>query len=74
MFDVKVNQLANLNINVALLKGDCTINITESTEAPTNISEWITKYGLFGDIISPNITSLEERVTALENKLQRASN
>ena len=66
---VKVNQVADLTVSVALLKGNCTINITESTTAPTNISEWNVDYGLFGNITSPNITSLEQRVTALESKL-----
>ena len=56
-------------MRVALLKGSCTINITESTTAPTNISEWAVNYGLFGNITAPNITSLEQRVTALESKL-----
>lgn len=65
---VKVNQVTTLTANVALLKGDCTIDISESTTAPTNISEWPVNYGLFGNITSPNITSLEQRVAALESK------
>ena len=71
---VKISQAETCNVRVALLKGSCTINITESTTAPTNISEWAVNYGLFGNITSPNITSLEQRVTALESKLQKASN
>ena len=71
---IKLEQSTNLTVNIALLKGDCTINITESTTAPENISEWTVGYGLFGNITSPNITSLEQRVTALESKLQKASN
>ena len=47
---VKISQLTTCNVNVALLKGDCTINITESTTAPTNISEWPVSYGLFGTL------------------------
>ena len=66
---IKVRQLENLIVNIALLKGDCTINITESITAPTNISEWNVDYGLFGDITAPNITSLEQRVAALESKI-----
>lgn len=66
---VKVNQASNCNVNVALLKGDCTVNITESTTAPTDIYEWTVKYGLFGNIASPEIISLEQRVSALESKL-----
>ena len=66
---VKVNQASNCNGNVALLKGDCTVNITESTTAPTDIYEWTVKYGLFGNIASPEIISLEQRVSALESKL-----
>ena len=66
---VKMEQLTDCTVRVALLKGSCTINITESTIAPTNISEWPVNYGLFGTLTSPNITSLEQRVTALESKL-----
>ena len=66
---VKVKQRTTCSVSVALIKGSCTINITESTTAPTNISEWLTSYGLFGNITAPNITSLEQRVTALESKL-----
>ena len=66
---VKMNQLEDCNVSVALLKGSCTINITESTTAPTNISEWAVDYGLFGDITAPVITSLEQRVAALESKI-----
>ena len=47
---VKIGQETNLTMNVALLKGDCTINITEATTEPTNISEWPVSYGLFGDL------------------------
>ena len=71
---VKIRQTTTCSMHVALLKGSCTINITESTTAPTNISEWPVNYGLFGNLTSPNITSLEQRVTALESKLQKASN
>ena len=66
---VKIGQETNLTMNVALLKGDCTINITEATTEPTNISEWGVDYGLFGNITAPNITSLEQRVAALESKV-----
>lgn len=66
---VKIRQTATCTVFVALIKGDCTINITESTTAPTNISEWAVDYGLFGNITSPEITSLEQRVAALESKL-----
>lgn len=66
---VKIEQMTTLTVSAALLTGDCTINITESTTAPTNISEWRVDYGLFGNITAPNITSLEQRVTALESKL-----
>ena len=66
---VKVNELENLTVNIALLKGDCTINISESITAPTNIYEWNVGYGLFGNITAPNITNLEQRVAALESKI-----
>ena len=66
---VKVNQWTTLNANIALLKSNCIINISESTTAPTNISEWLVSYGLFGNIVSPEITSLEQRVAALESKI-----
>ena len=66
---VKVMQTKTLKVNVALLKGDCTINVTESITAPTNIFEWPVRYGLFGNITAPNITNLEQRVAALESKI-----
>ena len=66
---VKVNQYSTLDVNIALLEGGCIINISESTTAPTNISEWAIGYGLFGDITAPNITDLEQRVAALESKI-----
>ena len=66
---VKVNQLTDCTVRVALLKGDCTIDISESTTEPTNIYEWNVGYGLFGNIVSPEITSLEQRVAALESKV-----
>lgn len=47
---LKLMQLTHLSVSVALLKGDCTINITESTTAPTNISEWVTSEGFFGNL------------------------
>ena len=65
---VKVGQETNLTVNVALLTGNCTIGISESTTAPTDISEWPVSYGLFGNIVSPEITNLEQRVAALESK------
>ena len=65
---VKVGQETNLTVDIALLRGSCTFDISESTTAPTNISEWPVNYGLFGNITAPNITSLEQRVAALESK------
>lgn len=47
---VKIEQLTYCTVKVALLKGDCTINITESTTAPTNISEWAVSDGFFGTL------------------------
>ena len=47
---VKVMQLVTCIVNVALLTGDCTIDISETTTAPTNISEWSVGYGLFGTL------------------------
>ena len=66
---VKIRQHADCTVRVALLKGGCTIDISESTTAPTNISEWSVNYGLFGNIVSPEITSLEQRVAALKSKV-----
>lgn len=66
---IKIRQVEFGNVNVALLRGSCTINITESIIAPTNISEWTVYQGFFGDITAPNITSLEQRVAALESKV-----
>lgn len=53
---IKVCQLTNLIVSVALLTGSCTIDISESKTAPTNISEWNVDYGLFGDLTGGLIT------------------
>lgn len=53
---IKVHQLTNLIVSVALLTGSCTIDISESKTAPTNISEWNVGYGLFGDLTGGLIT------------------
>lgn len=66
---IKVNQFTTCNVSVALLTGSCTIGISETTTAPTNIKEWAVSYGLFGNITSPEITSLEQRVAALESRI-----
>ena len=66
---VKISQITTCTVRVALLTGNCTIDISESTTAPTNISEWAVGYGFFGNITAPNITSLEQRVAALESKI-----
>lgn len=66
---IKVTQFSGCTVSVALLTGNCTIGISESTTAPTNIIEWAINYGLFGNVTSPNITSLEQRVAALESKI-----
>ena len=47
---VKIQQVTTCTVDVALLKGNCTINITESTTAPTNISEWPISDGFFGNL------------------------
>ena len=59
---VKVRQSTDCNVKVALLKGDCTVNITESTSAPTNISEWPVSHGLFGDFTGNVIGNLTGNV------------
>ena len=69
---IKIRQITTCSVNIALLTGDCTIDISETTTAPTNISEWSLGYGLFGNITSPEITSLEQRVAALESKVKKA--
>ena len=66
---IKIKQFDTCEVGVALLTGYCTIDISESTAAPTNISEWTVDYGFFGNITAPNITSLEQRVAALESKV-----
>ena len=59
---VKVMQQTVCVGRVALLKGSCTINITESTTAPTNISEWAVNYGLFGNLTG-NVSGNSETAT-----------
>lgn len=59
---VKVRQLDNCNVQVALLKGECTINVTDSTTAPTNITEYPVNYGLFGGFTGNVIGNLAGNV------------
>ena len=56
---LKINQLTTCTVNIALLKGNCTINISESTTAPTNISECAVSDGFFGNLtgnVTGNVT------------------
>ena len=49
---VKIKQFSwsDITVSVALLKGNCTINVSESTTALTNISEWPISDGFFGNL------------------------
>ena len=67
---IKINQLTTCTVKVALLKGDCTINISESTTAPTSISEWPVSYGLFGTLTGNSSSA----TTAYKIRVGRPSN
>lgn len=71
---IKILQLTTCAVSVAVLTGSCTINISETTTAPTNVINWDIDRGYWGtftgNISSPNITALENRVAALESKVQ----
>ena len=45
---IKITRAIGCTAYVALLKGACTINISDSTAAPKNISEWTVSDGFFG--------------------------
>lgn len=45
---IKIAQVSTAIINVAVLRGSCTINISETTTEPTNISEWNIGRGYWG--------------------------
>lgn len=47
---IKITRAIGCTAYVALLKGACTINISDSIAAPTNISEWTVSDGLFGTL------------------------
>ena len=47
---IKITRAIGCTAYVALLKGDCTINISDSIAAPTNISEWTVSDGFFGTL------------------------
>ena len=61
---VKIDQLTTCTVQVALLKGDCTIDITESTTAPTNISEWAVRDGFFGNLTG-NVTGTANKAVSV---------
>lgn len=71
---IKIAQVNTTVVNVSVLRGSCTINISETTTAPENIFEWAIDRGYWGtftgNISSPNITALENRISALESKVQ----
>lgn len=71
---IKINQETYCTVQVGILRGGCTVNISETTTAPENITEWNINRGYWGtftgNISSPNITALENRVAALESKVQ----
>ena len=47
---IKITRAIGCTAYVALLKGACTINISDSIAAPKNISEWTVSDGFFGTL------------------------
>ena len=45
---IKISQENTATVDVAVLRGSCTINISETTTEPTNISEWNIGRGYWG--------------------------
>ena len=45
---IRISQEATAAVNVAVLRGSCTINISETTTEPTNISKWNIGRGYWG--------------------------
>lgn len=45
---IKITQQTYCTVGVAVLRGSCTINISETTTEPTNISEWRVGRGYWG--------------------------
>lgn len=45
---IKIFQLTTCNVFVGIIRGDCTINISETTTAPTNIYDWAIDRGYWG--------------------------
>lgn len=63
---IKTAQITTCTVNVAVLNGDCTVNISETTTAPTNISEWIINRGIFGTFygnLTGNVTGNSDTAT-----------
>lgn len=71
---IKIIQYSTCYVSVGIIRGDCTINISETTTAPTDIYDWAIDRGYWGtftgNITTPNITVLENRVAALESKIK----
>ena len=59
---IKITRAIGCTAYVALLKGACTINISDSVGAPKNISEWPTKYGFFGTLTG-NASKVDNSLT-----------
>ena len=45
---IKISQINTVTVDVAVLRGSCTINISETTTEPTNISKWNVGRGYWG--------------------------
>lgn len=62
---IKIVQRTTCTVKVALLKGDCTLSISESTTAPTDISEWAVSDGFFGNL-KGNVTGISAKSSFLD--------
>ena len=68
---IKVTQRTTCNVQVAIIKGSCYIDISESTTAPTNILEWAVRDGFFGNLTG-NVTGNVSGSSGSANKLTTA--
>lgn len=59
---IKITQLTTCTVSVAVLTGSCTVNISETTTAPTNTFEWIIGTGVFGTFYG-NLTGNSDTAT-----------
>ena len=71
---IKIRQLTTCIVNVAVLTGSCTVNISETTTAPTNIINWDINRGYWGTFTGSLNGNATSATTATNLKVSNDDN